>query len=400
MAISKQVLDQLLGDRDPNEVFSKDGLLDDLKKALAERILNSELDEHLENEHGSGKVNRRNGTSPKTVQTESSKVPLDIPRDRAGTFDPQLIARYQRRFPGFDEKIISMYARGMTVREIQGHLEDIYGVDASPALISRITDTVMDAVKEWQARPLEACYPLIFFDAIRVKIRDEGFVRNKAVYVALGIQPDGTKEVLGIWIEQTEGAKFWMRVMTELKNRGVADILIAVVDGLKGFPDAITAVFPKTVVQTCIVHLIRASMSFASWKDRKDVARELRAVYRAADEKAALDALSAFEDGEWGRKYPPIAQSWRRAWENVVPFFAFPEAVRRIIYTTNAIEALNSKLRRAVRTRGHFPNDDAALKLLYLVLSNAAEDWKRPPREWVEAKNQFAILFEERFQSV
>jgi len=400
MAISKQVLDELLGDRDPNEVFSKDGLLDDLKKALAERILNSELDEHLENEHGSGKTNRRNGTSPKTVQTESSKVPLDIPRDRAGTFDPQLIARYQRRFPGFDEKIVSMYARGMTVREIQGHLEDIYGVDASPALISRITDTVMDAVKEWQARPLEACYPLIFFDAIRVKIRDEGFVRNKAVYIALGIQPDGTKEVLGIWIEQTEGAKFWMRVMTELKNRGIADILIAVVDGLKGFPDAITAVFPKTVVQTCIVHLIRASMSFASWKDRKDVARELRAVYRAADEKAALEALSAFEDSEWGRKYPPIAQSWRRAWEHVVPFFAFPDAVRRIIYTTNAIEALNSKLRRAVRTRGHFPNDDAAMKLLYLVLSNAAEDWKRPPREWVEAKNQFAILFEERFQSV
>jgi len=400
MAISKQVLDELLGDRDPNGVFSKDGLLDDLKKALAERILNSELDEHLENEHGSGKTNRRNGTSPKTVQTESSKVPLDIPRDRAGTFDPQLIARYQRRFPGFDEKIISMYARGMTVREIQGHLEDIYGVDASPALISRITDTVMDAVKEWQARPLDACYPLIFFDAIRVKIRDEGFVRNKAVYIALGIQPDGTKEVLGIWIEQTEGAKFWMRVMTELKNRGVADILIAVVDGLKGFPDAITAVFPKTVVQTCIVHLIRASMSFACWKDRKDVARELRAVYRAADEKAACEALSAFEDSEWGRKYPPIAQSWRRAWEHVVPFFAFPEAVRRIIYTTNAIEALNSKLRRAVRTRGHFPNDDAAMKLLYLVLGNAAEDWKRPPREWVEAKNQFAILFEERFQSV
>ena len=400
MAISKKVLDELLGDRDPNDVFSKDGLLDDLKKALAERILNSELDEHLENEHGSGRTNRRNGTSPKTVQTESSKVPLDIPRDRAGTFDPQLIAKYQRRFPGFDEKIVSMYARGMTVREIQGHLEDIYGVDASPALISRITDTVMDAVKEWQARPLDACYPLIFFDAIRVKIRDEGFVRNKAVYIALGIQPDGTKEVLGIWIEQTEGAKFWMRVMTELKNRGIADILIAVVDGLKGFPEAINAVFPQAIVQTCIVHLIRASMSFASWKDRKDVARELRAVDRAADETAALEALSAFEEGEWGRKYPPIAQSWRRAWEHVVPFFAFPEAVRRIIYTTNAIEALNSKLRRAVRTRGHFPNDDAATKLLYLVLSNAAEDWKRPPREWVEAKNQFAILFEDRFQSV
>lgn len=400
MAISKHVLDELLGDRNPNEVFTKNGVLDDLKKALAERILESELDEHLENERGSGKSNRRNGTMPKTVQTDTSKVPLDIPRDRSGTFDPQLIAKYQRRFPGFDEKIISMYARGMTVREIQGHLEDIYGFDVSSALISRITDTVMDAVKEWQARPLEACYPLIFFDAIRVKIRDAGFVRNKAVSIALGIQPNGTKEVLGIWIEQTEGAKFWIRVMTELKNRGIADILIAVVDGLKGFPDAITAVFPNTVVQTCIVHLIRAFMSFASWKDRKEVARELKAVYRAADEKAALAALSAFEDGEWSRKYPPIAQSWRRAWEHVVPFFAFPEAVRWIISTTNAIEALNSKLRRAVRTRGHFPNDDAATKLLYLALNNAAEDWKRPPREWVEAKNQFAILFEQRFQSV
>ena len=231
-----------------------------------------------------------------------------------------------------------MYARGMTVREIQGNLEDLYGVDASPALISRITDTVMEAVKEWQARPLDACYPLIFFDAIRVKIRDEGFVRNKAVYIALGIQPDGTKEVLGIWIEQTEGAKFWMRVMTELKNRGVADILIAVVDWLKGFPDAITAVFPKTVVQTCVVHLIRQSMSFASWKDRKEVARALRAVYRAADETAAWDALNAFEEGEWGQKYPPVAQSWRRNWEHVIPFFAFPEAVRRIIYTTDEID--------------------------------------------------------------
>ena len=397
MAISKQVLDELLGDRDPNGVFSKDGLLDDLKKALAERILNSELDEHLENEHGSGKTNRRNGTSPKTVQTESSKVPLDIPRDRAGTFDPQLIARYQRRFPGFDEKIISMYARGMTVREIQGHLEDIYGVDASPALISRITDTVMDAVKEWQARPLDACYPLIFFDAIRVKIRDEGFVRNKAVYIALGIQPDGTKEVLGIWIEQTEGAKFWLRVMNELKNRGVGDILIAVVDGLKGFPEAINAVFPDTVVQTCIVHLIRNSMGFASWKDRKAIAQSLRSVYRAANAEAGLAALEAFEGGPWGQKYPAIGQSWRRHWEQVIPFFAFSEPIRRIIYTTNAIEALNSKLRRAVRTRGHFPSDEAATKLLYLVLNHAAEEWKRAPREWFEAKTQFAVIFGDRF---
>ena len=400
MAIKKKLLNELLGDRDPREVFSKDGLIDELKKALAERILNSELDEHLENEHGEGKENRRNGSSPKTVGTETSKIVLDIPRDRAGTFDPQLVAKYQRRFPGFDEKIISMYARGMTVREIQGHLEELYGVDASPALISRITDTVLETAREWQLRPLEVCYPLVFFDAIRVKIRDEGLVRNKAVYVALGIQPDGTKEVLGIWIEQTEGAKFWMRVMTELKNRGVADILIAVVDGLKGFPDAITAIFPKTVVQTCVVHLIRHSMSFVSWKDRKEVAGQLKAIYRACDEIAVGEALSAFEEGVWGQKYPPIAQSWRRNWQHVIPFFAFPEAVRRIIYTTNAIEALNSKIRRAVRTRGHFPNDDAANKLLYLVLTRASKDWKRPPWEWTEAKTQFAILFQERFHSL
>jgi putative transposase len=286
----------------------------------------------------------------------------------------------------------------MTVREIRGHLEELYGIDVSPDLISTITDAVLETVAEWQGRPLDACYPLVFFDAIRVKIRDEGFVRNKAVYIALGVLPDGTKEILGIWIEQTEGAKFWLRVMNELKNRGVADILIAIVDGLKGFPDAINAVFPQTIVQTCIVHLIRNSMGFASWKDRKPIAQALRGVYRAKDAAAGLAALEAFEEGPWGKKYPAITQSWRRHWEQVIPFFAFPEGVRRIIYTTNAIEALNSKLRRAVRTRGHFPGDDAAMKLLYLVLNHAAEEWKRPPREWFEAKVQFAVIFGDRFQ--
>jgi putative transposase len=329
--------------------------------------------------------------------TGSSKLTLDIPRDRLGTFDPKLIAKYQRRFPDFDDKIISMYARGMTVREIRGHLEELYGIDVSPDLISTVTDAVLEAVTEWQGRPLDACYPLVFFDAIRVKIRDEGFVRNKAVYIALGILPDGTKEILGIWIEQTEGAKFWMRVMNELRNRGVADILIAVVDGLKGFPEAINAVFPETVVQTCIVHLIRNSMSFASWKDRKAIAGALRSVYRADNAEAGLAALEAFEAGPWGRKYPAIAQTWRRHWDQVIPFFAFSPPIRRIIYTTNAIEALNSKLRRAVRTRGHFPGDEAAMKLLYLVLNRAVEGWKRPPREWCEAKTQFAILFGDRF---
>jgi putative transposase len=397
MAIKKNTLDELLSGRDPKDVFSKDGLLDELKKALAERVLNAEMDEHLDGEAAAGKSNHRNGYSKKTVLTETSKLDLKIPRDREGTFDPKLIARYQRRFPGFDEKIVSMYARGMTVREIQGHLIELYGLEVSPDLISTITDAVLETVAEWQNRPLEAMYPLVFFDALRVKIRDEGLVRNKAVYVALGVAPDGTKDILGLWIETSEGSKFWLRVMNELKNRGVEDILIAVVDGLKGFPEAINAVFPQTVVQTCIVHLIRNSMDFASWKDRRAIAAELKKVYRAKDADAGKEALDAFDAGPWGKKYPSIAQSWRRSWEQVIPFFAFPEAVRRIIYTTNAIESLNAKLRRAVRTRGHFPTDEAALKLLYLVLRQVAGEWKMPQREWCEAKNQFAIMFEGRF---
>lgn len=397
MAIEKEVLDQLLAGRDPREVFAKDGLVDELKKALSERILDAELDVHLEQGRADGEGNRRNGHSRKSVLTGTSKVTLAIPRDRAGTFDPKLIAKYQRRFPDFDDRIISMYARGMTVREIRSHLEEIYGIDVSPELISAITDTVLEEVAEWQNRPLDAVYPLVFFDAIRVKIRDEGFVRNKAVHIALGILPDGTRDILGLWVEQTEGAKFWLRVMNELKSRGVQDVLIAVVDGLKGFPEAITAVFPQTVVQTCIVHLIRHSLEFVSWKDRKPVVPALRAIYRAKDAAAGQAALDAFDDGPWGRKYPAIAQSWRRNWAQVVPFFAFPESVRRIVYTTNAIEALNAKLRRAVRVRGHFPTDEAAMKLLYLVLNRTAEAWKRPPREWFEAKIQFAVIFGDRF---
>ena len=397
MAIDKALLDQLLAGRDPRELFAKDGLLDDLKKALSERILNAELDEHLGLERAEGGGNRRNGTSKKTVLTGTSKLTIAVPRDREGSFDPQLIAKYQRRFPDFDHKIVSMYARGLSVREIRGHLEEIYGIEVSPGLISAVTDAVLEEVAEWQNRPLDAVFPLVFFDAIRVKIRDEGFVRNKAIYIALGILPNGGKEILGIWIEQTEGAKFWLRVMNELKTRGIADILIAVVDGLKGFPEAITAVFPQTVVQTCIVHLIRNSLDFVSWKDRKPAVAALKAIYKARDAEAGKQALDDFEAGPWGQRYPAIAQSWRRNWAHVVPFFAFPENVRRMIYTTNAIEALNSKLRRAVRTRGHFPNDDAAMKLLYLVLNQASADWKRAPREWTEARTQFAVMFGERF---
>jgi putative transposase len=355
------------------------------------------MDHHLEAGEGDG--NRRNGYGKKTVLTGTGKIALEVPRDRLSSFDPQLIAKYQRRFPGFDEKIVSMYARGMSTREIQGHLRELYGLDVSPDLISAVTDAVLEEVAEWQNRPLEALYPLIFFDAIRIKVRDEGTVRNKAVYVALGVRPDGTKEVLGLWIEQSEGAKFWLRVMNELKGRGVEDVLIAIVDGLKGFPEAITAVFPQAQVKTCVVHLIRHSLAFVSYKDRRSVAAALKHIYKANDADAGKAALEDFAEGPWGRKYPAIAQSWRRNWSEVVPFFAFPDDVRRIIYTTNAIESLNAKLRRAVRSRGHFPTDEAALKLLFLVLNLAAKEWKMPPREWAMAKAQFAILFEDRFTS-
>lgn len=394
-AIPADLLDQLLAGTDAATALDQGGLLDSLKKALAERALNAEMDHHLGGEAEAG--NNRNGYGRKTVITDSGKIEIDVPRDRAGSFDPQLIAKYQRRFPGFDDKIVSMYARGMSTREITGHLRDLYGIDVSPDLISTVTDAVLEEVAAWQARPLDPAYPLVFFDAIRVKIRDVGMVRNKAIHIALGVRANGHKEVLGLWIEQNEGAKFWLRLMNELRNRGTEDIMLAVVDGLKGFPDAITAVFPEAVVQTCIVHLLRNSMDFVSWKDRKPLASALKGNYRAVDAKAAEAALSAFEASEWGQRYPAIGQSWQRVWAEVIPFFAFPEAVRKILYTTNAIEALNSKLRRAVRARGHFPSDDAATKLLYLILNRSEKEWKMPPREWSMAKAQFAVIFGERF---
>jgi len=392
--IPDAVLDRLLAGADPKTAFDPNGLLDELKKALAERALNAEMDHHLANEEAG---NSRNGYGKKTVTTDTGRIELEIPRDRQSTFDPQLIAKYQRCFPGFDEKIVSMYARGMSVREIVGHLRDLYGVDVSPDLISAVTDAVLEEVAAWQARPLEPVYPLVFFDALRVKIRDEGLVRNKAVHIALGVRVDGTKEILGLWLEQNEGAKFWLRVMNELKSRGVEDILIAVIDGLKGFPEAIVAVFADATVQTCIVHLLRHSLDFVSYKDRKAVAAALKDVYRALDAVAGEKALAAFEAGPWGRKYPAIGESWRRAWSEVVPFYAFHPDVRRLVYTTNAIEALNSKLRRAVRARGHFPSDEAAMKLLFLVLNRTEKEWTMPPREWSLAKAHFAILFGERF---
>jgi putative transposase len=312
-------------------------------------------------------------------------------------FEPLLIPKHERRFTGFDDKIIAMYARGMTVREVQGFLADQYGVDVSPEFISSVTDAVMAEVGAWQARPLEPMYPVVFFDALRVKIREDAVVRNKAIYLALGVLPDGTRDILGLWIEGTEGAKFWMKVFNDLKTRGVADILIAVTDGLKGMPEALGAVYPATTLQTCIVHLIRNSLDYASWKDRKLLAAAIKPVYTAASAEAAQAELDAFEQGQWGRKFPTVVAAWRRAWDRVIPFFAFPPAVRRVIYTTNAIESINAQLRKIIKSRGHFPSDDAASKLIWLALRNITADWGRAAYNWKEAMNQFAILYEERF---
>ena len=398
--ITPELLDQLLdGYSKPEDLTGEDGLFKRLKKALIERALGAELTEHLGYEKGdpagrrSG--NSRNGGSAKTLLSDDGEIEISVPRDRAGSFEPQLIAKGQTHFDGFDDRILSLYARGMTVREIQGHLTEIYGIEVSPDLISRVTDAVLDEVRDWQSRPLDPVYPVVFFDALRVKIRDEGLVKNKAVYVALALNADGEKEVLGLWIEQTEGAKFWLKVVNELKARGVNDILIAVVDGLKGFPEAINSVYPETTIQTCIVHLIRNSLSFVSWKDRKVILPSIKAIYRAETADMALVRLEEFE-AQWGKRYPAIGQIWRRAWEHVVPFFAFAPAIRTMIYTTNAVEALNRSLRKIIKTRGSFPTDDAASKLLYLAIKNAGLRWRRGV-EWTSAMGQFAIRFGHRF---
>lgn len=398
MSIRNELIDELLAGQDPSSVMRQDGLLGELKKALLNRLMAAELEHHLTEERASGAgKNHRNGSTRKRVLTDDSEVEVTIPRDRQARFEPVLIGKYQRRLPGFDDKVISLYTRGMSTREIQGHLEEIYGAEVSPQLISTVTDAVAAEAAEWQSRPLEALYPVVFFDAIRVKIRDQGTVCNKAVYLALGIAADGRKHILGLWIDPNEGAKFWLRIVNELRNRGVKDILIAVVDGLKGFPEAINATFPQTLVQTCIVHLLRNSLAYVSWQDRRQVVAALKPIYQAPTADAALLALDAFEAGPWGQKYPAIAPTWRRQWEQVIPFFAFPPEVRRIIYTTNAIESLNSTLRTAVRSRGHFPTDEAAIKLLYLVLRNVSKNWKNAQREWTAAMTQFAIMFGDRF---
>jgi transposase-like protein len=373
------------------------------KKALIERALSAELSHHLGYPPGADKPddlgNHRNGPSGKTILTEDGPLKIDVPRDRAGSFEPLLIPKHERRFTGFDDKIVAMYARGMTIREIQGFLAEQYGTEVSPEFISSVTDAVMAEVAAWQSRPLEAMYPVVFFDALRVKIREDAVVRNKAIYLALGVLPDGTRDILGLWIENTEGAKFWMKVFNDLKTRGVADILIAVTDGLKGMPEALAAVFPATTLQTCIVHLIRNSLDYASWKERKALAAAIRPIYTASSAEAALAELEAFTQGPWGQKFPTVAAAWRRAWDRVIPFFAFPPAIRRVIYTTNAIESINARLRKIIKTRGHFPSDDAASKLIWLALRNITADWGRAAKDWKEAMNQFAILYAERFEA-
>jgi putative transposase len=397
--IPSELLDQLV--TGPMTAGQVQGLFDQFKKALLERALGAEMSHHLGYAPGQAKpegaVNHRNGKSAKTVLTDTGALRVDVPRDREASFEPQIIGKHERRFTGFDDKIIAMYARGMTVREIQAFLAEMYSVDASPDLISRVTDEVMSEVMAWQARPLEPMYPVVFFDALRVKIREDAVVRSKAVYLALGVLPDGTRDILGIWIENTEGAKFWMKVFNDLKTRGVQDILIAVTDGLKGMPEALGAVLPATTLQTCIVHLIRNSLDFASWKDRKALAAAIKPIYTAVSAEAAQAELDAFEAGPWGQKFPTVVSAWRRAWDKVIPFFAFPPDVRRVIYTTNAIESVNARLRKIIKTRGHFPSDDAATKLIWLALRNITEDWGRAGLNWKAAMNQFAILYEDRF---
>ncbi len=398
-AFPPEALDALIGDRRTPEEF--EALFRQMKKQLVERMLGAELTQHLGYAPGQekpvGQPNHRNGTTPKTVLTDDGMLPLEIPRDRAGTFAPQLVPKGIRRLPGFDAKVLSLYARGLTVREIQGHLEELYQIAIAPDVISTVTDAVLEEVTAWQQRPLDRVYPVVILDALRVKIRHEGVVRNKAVYLAIGIARDGTKDVLGLWIEQTEGAAFWLRVMTELKSRGVEDILIALIDGLAGFPEAITTVFPQTQIHHCMVHLVRGSLSYVPWKSRRAVAAELRAIYRAPTEGAATATLEAFARTPTGEPYAPIVTMWRRHWEYIRPVFAYPPAIRRLLYTTNAIESLHMQLRKIIKTRGHFPTDEAATKLLYLALRNIIAKWKKASIEWQATLPHLAILFGERF---
>src|SRR5438445_2446124 len=404
MAIDKTLIDQLLADyKKPEDIIGENGLLKQLTKAILERALQAELSDHLGFEkhdpagHHSG--NSRNGTGRKALKGDFGELELETPRDRQASFEPKIVAKGQTRFTGFDDKIISMYARGMSTREIQGHLEEIYQVEVSPALISNVTDAVQEEVKLWQNRPLEEFYPIVYMDALRVKIRQDHQVENRAIHVAIGVNLEGNKEVLGLWAADNEGAKYWLQVLTEVQNRGVKDIFIACVDGLKGFPEAIQAVYPSTQVQLGIVHLVRASLNYVSWKRRKEVAADLRQIYRAATEAEAEVRLREFEV-HWASQYPMVSQVWRRNWEHIRPFFAHPAEIRKAIYTTNAIESLNMSLRKIIKTRGSFPSEEAALKLLYLALRNASKKWTRPIADWKAALNRFSILWPERMPAL
>jgi putative transposase len=397
--ISDQVIDELLaGASTEEEIAGPGGLLAQLTKRLVERAMEVELTDHVgyeaHSEPPGGAPNTRNGSTPKTLITEHGKVHLDAPRDRDGSFEPKIVRKRQRRFVGFDEKILALYSRGLSTRDISAHLREIYGVDVGRDLISRVTDGVMDDVRDWGKRPLEDIYPIVFLDCMVLKIREGGSVQRRALYLALGVTLEGERDVLGMWFQETEGAKFWMQVLNDLKQRGVQDILIACVDGLKGFPEAIEAVFPKTTVQTCIVHLIRASLKYVPRREREQVARDLKPIYTAVDADHAHAELEAFDE-KWGQRFPPITQAWLNAWEYVTPFLAFPAEVRRVIYTTNAIEALNRQLRKAIKTKGSFPNEDAARKLVYLALQNAVPQWTRT-RSWTAALLAFKIHFGDR----
>lgn len=400
MPITPELLDELLKDyKTPEDMFGDDGLLQQLTKAVVERALQGEMTHHLGYEKhdpaGQNSGNSRNGKSSKTIKGKRGQMQIDVPRDRASEFEPQLIKRGQTRFDGFDDKIISMYSRGMTCREIKAHLQEIYGVEVSPDMISTVTDSVIDEVRSWQSRPLDPVYPILYLDALQVKIKDQGRVSNKAIYLAIGVNLQGTKEVLGLWASENEGAKFWLSIITELKNRGVKDIFIACVDGLKGFPEAIETIYPQTQVQLCLVHLMRFSLAYVSFKDRKAVAADLKVIYRAATATEAEQHLEAFAE-KWDVRYPSISKSWRSNWARVIPMFGFPEDIRRAVYTTNAIESLNMTLRKVIKTRASFPNDDAAFKLLYLALRNIAKKWTMPIPHWSQAMQAFAIIFEGR----
>lgn len=399
------LLDQLISEAykkgHPKEtILGENGLLRQLTKALVERCLDGEMEEHLGYKKGDRateeNTNRRNGHSRKHVTNEHGEViHLEIPRDRSGEFAPQIVQKHQTRLEGFDDKVIALYARGMTTRDIQAQLKELYGTDVSPQLISNITDRVQEDVKAWQARALDTVYPIVWFDALVVKVRDNQRVINKAVYLALGVNGEGQKELLGIWISENEGAKFWLGILTELKNRGVQDIFIACIDGLTGMPEAIQSAFPKTWTQLCIVHMVRNSLKYVSWKDYKAVTADLKTVYRAATESEALEALEVFA-GRWDKQYPMISKSWRTKWAQVVPMFAFPPEIRKVIYTTNAVESVNMTLRKVSRNHRIFPSDDAVMKVMFLAIQNISKKWTMPLRDWRGAIAHFAIEFEGR----